>query len=531
MIDSRTIKLIGCSFAAAIGMLAQPPVPPEPPIAPAPPAPMATPMQMVAPMPVPTPMPAAAPVPPAPPAPPAAWDFDSQLLNEKMLELQERLADKEFKFALKAPFELEEQLAPLKAQIDMLGPKMAKMDFNFSGMNGAMAFAQGMANAGQAMNKIRANAGDDRLYQAGQSALDNHRWDEALEDFGTVAQRGGTRADGALYWKAYTLNKLGRRDEALAAIADLRKSHATSRWLDDAKALELEVQQAGGKPVSPDQVAEEDLKVLALQGLMQSDPERAFPIAENLLKGTQSPKLKRMVVYLLGQSNTPKAEQLLEQIARGTGNPDLQLRAISYMGERRKEGRGSQVLADIYASSNDVNVKRAILNSFGNNRDKDHLLPIAKTEKDPALRLDAIHQLGNFNSQPELWQIYSAENSPEVKQQILQSMYNNGDVTRLVEVAKTEKDPNLRRTALQVLASHRNANISDQLVTIYNSEQDEKIKRSIVDTLSGQRNAKALVDMARAEKDQKMKIMIVERLSNMSPKSKDASDYLMELLK
>jgi len=564
MIDSRIIKPICCLFAATMVALAQPPAPPAPPAPPSPmalpapaaPAPMAqpspmawappAPMAQAAPWPQAPPAPPVAPVAPMAPTPPAVWEpFDQNLLNQELLNEKIRgladgmKGDMYFKFAFKNPVDVEwnldiqEQLASAKAQLDLLSPKLAKMDFNFSGLAAPMAFAQGIAGSGPSMAKMRTNASDDRLYQAGQSELDSHRWDQALEDFGVVAQRGGTRADGALYWKAYTLNRLGRRDEALAAIAELRKLHAGSRWLDDAKALELEVQQAGGKPVSPDQVAEEDLKVLALQGLMQSDPERAFPIAENLLKGTQSPKLKKMVVYLMGQSNSPRAEQLLEQIARGTGNPDLQLRAISYMGEKRKEGRGAQVLMEVYAASNDVNVKRAILNSFGNNHDKDHLLQVATTEKDANLRMEAIHQLGNFNGQPELWKIYQTETSPEVKRQILQSMYSNGDTAKLVEVAKTEKDADLRRVALQVLGSHKDPNISDSLVSIYNGEQDEKIKRSIIDTLAGQRNAKALVDMARAEKDQKMKLMIVERLSNSSSmsKSKEASDYLTELLR
>jgi len=311
------------------------------------------------------------------------------MFNEKMLNLREKLAEKEFEFALKTPKFLEKdkflekELAPFKAEADMWRPKLeplARMNFDISGLASSFAFAQG--GSGQAMVKLRTNANDDRLYQSGQSALDNHHWDQALEAFTAVAQHDGPRADGALYWKAYALNRLGRRDEALAAIAELRKAHANSHWLDDAKALELEVQQAGGKPVSPDQVAEEDLKVLALQGLMQSDPERAFPITENLLKTSQSPKLKRMVIYLLAQNNSPRADQLLEQIARGAGNPDMQLRAISYLGEKRKEGRGAQVLAEIYASSSDVNVKHAILMSFGNNRDKDRLLQIANVGQD-----------------------------------------------------------------------------------------------------------------------------------------------------
>jgi hypothetical protein len=40
-----------------------------------------------------------------------------------------------------------------------------------------------------------------------------------------------------------------------------------------------------------------------------------------------------------------------------------------------------------------------------------------------------------------------------------------------------------------------------------------------------------MVDIARAEKDTRMKLRIVERLSNMANKSKEAQDYLEELLK
>jgi len=118
----------------------------------------------------------------------------------------------------------------------------------------------------------------DRAYERGQRALDSRNWDEALDRFTEAAGSGGSRADGAFYWKAYALAKLGRRDEALAAIAELRKSYASSRWLDDAKALELEVKQASGQKLSPEAENDEDLKLMALNGLVQSDPERALPL-------------------------------------------------------------------------------------------------------------------------------------------------------------------------------------------------------------------------------------------------------------
>ena len=324
---------------------------------------------------------------------------------------------------------------------------------------------QDMVNRAQRMAR-RMN--DDRLYDSGQRALDNHRYAEALEDFSQVASRAGARADGAWYWKAYSLIRLGRRDEAMAAIAELRKTYPNSRWLDDAKALEVEA----GKPVNPESESDEELKLIALNGLMQSDPDRALPLLENLLKGNQPPRVKKRAIYVLAESSSPKAQQALEQVARGgQANPDLQLAAIRYLGERRNQPAHSQLLADIYTHTTDVNIKRAILDAFDSGRDKD----------------------------------------------------------RLLQIAKTERDPKLRQYAIQNLGGTRAADTGDALAALYASEQDQETKMAIIDALSSQRNAKALVQTARAEKDPKMKQRIVERLAGM--KSPEATDYLMEILK
>ena len=370
---------------------------------------------------------------------------------------------------------------------------------------------------------------DDRLYSAGQSALDNRQWDQAVEYFNQVISRSGARVDGALYWKAYALGKLGRRDEANAAIAELRKSYASSRWLDDAKALELELKQASGQSVSPEAESDEELKLMAINGLMQSDPERAIPLLEGQLKGSASPKVKRNTLFVLAQSNSPKAQALLEQIARGGANPDLQVKAITYMDQRRRPNNNAQLLSEIYASTNDLAVKRAILQAYAGMRDKDRLLQAAKTEKSPELREFAIGALSGNNGNPELWQLYQTETTTEGKQQLLRYMHSNGNADKLLEVVRTEKDPKVRIDAMRALASQRTGVNADTLVSLYNAEQDPQIKQSILDGLFQQRNAKALVDIARAEKDTKMKLRIVERLSNM--KSKEAQDYLEEILK
>ena len=111
------------------------------------------------------------------------------------------------------------------------------------------------------------------------------------------------------------------------------------------------------------------------------------------------------------------------------------------------------------------------------------------------------------------------------------SSQHNGNADKLLEVVRTEKDPKLRRVAIQVLASQRTGATADALAAIYATEQDPQVKQSILDSFHSQQNAKALIDMARAEKDPKLKLRIVERLSNMAGRSKEAADYLAELLK
>ena len=241
---------------------------------------------------------------------------------------------------------------------------------------------------------------------------------------------------------------------------------------------------------------------MALNGLMQSDPDRAIPLVENILKGPGSHRLKSQALFVLAQNGSPKAQQIVEQIAKGGGNPDLQVKAIEFLGQRRRQSNNNQnqLLMDIYNSSSDTRVKGAILDAFRNSRDIDRLGQIAKVEKNQDLRERTYNQLGEVAGQPELWQIYQAETSPEAKIAILRYMHRNGNADKLVEVVKHETDPKVRRAAIDALAS-QDSGAPDRLVSIYSSEQDLQLRQGIVDALSNQRNAKYLVDLARAEKD------------------------------
>lgn len=370
---------------------------------------------------------------------------------------------------------------------------------------------------------------DEELYQRATQLLDEGRWERAVAAFDQVAKRAGTRADGALYWEAYASNKQGQLEAAKAALETLRKNYANSRWLNDAKALEVEIRQNSSQPVRPENQADDDLKLLALNSLMNSDPESAVPILEKFVQGNNSPKLKQRALFVLAQSRSAKAREVLVQMARGKSNPDLQLKALEYLGQfGSKESR--QALADIYASSTDMVAKRRILRTFMVAGERDRLVAAAKSESAPELRQEAIRQLGVMGAREEIWQLYQAESSPEVKQQILQSLFVSGSVDKMGELARNEKDPKLRRTAIRNLGimGGRQSSTAEILVSLYAAESDHDVRKEVINALFIQHNAKALVVIARKETDPELKKEIVSKLSIM--KSPEAIEFMMEIL-
>jgi HEAT repeat protein len=371
-------------------------------------------------------------------------------------------------------------------------------------------------------------AGEDGDYRRGRSALDASRWEDAIAAFSDSAARKGAAADGALYWKAYAQNRAGQRDAALATLAALRQQYPSSRWLNDAQALEVEIRARDGAPVSPAAESDEDLKLIAINSLMQSDPNQALPILEKLLKSNSSPKLKERALFVLTQSGSPEARKILSSVALGSSNPDLQRAAIRYMGmmgsaDARRE------LASIYASSPDKDIKRTILKAFMISGSREFLLNAAKTEKDPDLRREAIHELGISGGQEELWQLYQGESSVEAKEDILKSMFVGGNSAHLVDVARTDKDPRLRIAAIRSLGLMGENGRGDILVSIYRSDQDRTVRDAILNALFIQQNGKALVDLARNEHDSQMKKEIISKLALVH--SKESTDYMLEILK
>jgi len=314
------------------------------------------------------------------------------------------------------------------------------------------------------------------LYDQARDAIENSQYDQALRELNRLTDQvwagkdQPSWGDAALYWKAYSQSKLALNDEALRTIQELSKQFAKSTWVKDAKALAVEIQQAVGQPVSAELQNDEELKLLALRGVMQTDPDKGLPIIEKMLAGGATPRVRDRALFVLAQSRSPRARDIIATTAKNSANPDMQVRAIRYIGMMQGSDT-NDLLAGIYRSSADVAVKRAIIQSY----------------------------------------------------------FQNGNADKIGEIARTEKDTDVRRLAIRDLGVMNRPGTTETLVAIYKADNSSDIRREIVNSLFVHRDAKALVDLARAEKDPSLKREIVSKLSVM--KAPEATDYMLELLK
>ncbi|MBZ5493026.1 MAG: HEAT repeat domain-containing protein [Acidobacteriia bacterium] len=369
----------------------------------------------------------------------------------------------------------------------------------------------------------KANAHEDELYQAAKDALDNGEYDNAIKQFDGVIKIHGRRADGAMYWKAYALNKAGNKAQALTAIGELRKNYPKSNWLRDAGALEQEIRGVS----NPENISDEELKLLAIQSLMNSNPEKAVPLLEKIITGNYPPKLKDKALFVLSQSGSEKAQEILVGLAKANNQPDLQKRAIRNMGMNGNP-RNRAVLKEVYNSSTDISVKKTVFQAWLMCGCKDDVAALAKTEKNPELRREAIRYLGMMGGRAELLDFYKNSPDVETRKEAVGAMLMCGCAHELAEIVQTEKDPAVLDKAINTLGLVGGEESLAALTKVYNSQADVSTKKKVINALFLHGAGKEMVALARKETNPELKRSLISKMSLMN--SPEISDYMMEIL-
>jgi hypothetical protein len=264
---------------------------------------------------------------------------------------------------------------------------------------------------------------DDAAYAAGSKAMDEHRWQDAVVSFDRVINAKGKRVDAAVYWKAYSLNKLGKPQLAAATCDQLHAHDPNSQWNRDCSALTVNVHidtQAIAESMknvnaqvrtmadssaedaefwdssNPPHGSDEDLKMLALNSLLNQDPARATPLLRGVLNGNGSPTMKRHALFVLAQSKSPDADAILHDAAMGKMGPDLQREAIRSIAVFEGK-RSNDTLVEVYKTTSDQKIKKSVISGLFITQDAPRMVELARNEKNLELKRSIVSQLALMN--------------------------------------------------------------------------------------------------------------------------------------
>ncbi|MFN7941310.1 MAG: HEAT repeat domain-containing protein [Thermoanaerobaculia bacterium] len=396
-------------------------------------------------------------------------------------------------------------------------------------------FAATLAIGGTSISPARgalyatADSGADERsdrYRDGQRAVDRQDWEQAERIFREIAAGTAAEADAALYWQAYAEWKQQEKKDALEALRHLQASFPKSSWLDDAQALELEIR--GGHP-TPDAVADDELKLYAVDALLQVDPQKALPILEKILAGSQSLELKKKALFVLSQSDLPRSWEVLLDLARNGQPPAMRIEAVRALGVAGGPRATAALAALAKETSAPFEVRAALVEAYLVADLDQPLLALAKSDPDPRLRRKAIEALGAMDALPALRELWSSETDPELRAKLIEAFGIAGDLDTLGRCARESTDARLRRKAVEGIAISNQAAAGPLLRQLYGEFKDVEDRRKVIESFVILDDAQTLVEMFRAEKDPELRRKILQTISVIG--SDEALDLVQEILK
>jgi len=350
----------------------------------------------------------------------------------------------------------------------------------------------------------------------------------------------------ALYWLAFALKQENKFPAADAALTRLIEQHSSSPWLDDARALRVEIApRLKNSQLIEQGVSEtnEEIKLAALQSLFEASPERALTLVADILKpGAGGSRLmKEGALSMLADSDAREAIPVLAQVARNDTDLRLRRKAIEALGDI-DDPAALVPLKALALQSTDLVTARAALRAVGDHEaaGRSLLLEIVRSTAPVELRIEAIDNLDDLDENPavvdELVKLLASEKDSRVLARLIEEL---GDIelpraqTALSDLARTSPDTQVRRRAIEALANREDDNAAvASLVQLYDAEKDERLKETILEALGDSDEKPALQKLMQvATSDASLKLR--KRAVNLIAKSNDpnAMKFLEQLLK
>jgi HEAT repeat protein len=404
-----------------------------------------------------------------------------------------------------------------------------------------LSFAQNGRDGDEATKSLR----------KGRDLIEDEKWQEAEQSFkGFIA--GFPRhknVDAAFYWMAFALKKQGRLQDADRALEQLIKEHPKSGWSDDAQAMRVEMAPQLGNQTTINEAMDEsrakgddEMKLIALQSLMFSNPERAMPVLQDILKADSkaSKKLKHAAIALLGQKGNAQTVDMLMEIARNQAETDIGHTAIFWLGTSGDE-RGFEYLKELVTTGKDKSRIQIAITAIAQSRNpkaQAFLSEMARSAPSPEARRAAIMHLGTQGGEAgfnELLNLYDSESDVETKKQLLTAIAIGGQTRgqgKLLEIARNDTNVELRKTAAFWFAQQGGEKAVETVMHLYDSEQNVQVKEHLIFVMSqstGKSAMRKLMEIARSGSSVELRKKAIFWLGQS--RDPEARKFIEELIK
>jgi len=384
----------------------------------------------------------------------------------------------------------------------------------------------------------------DSLWRAAQQALNRGDYASAANLYGDVARRypNTARAGDALYWAAFALYKNDDLSRARSLLVTQQRQYGKAATLRDASALLARVQAALAKQgdaeaaawiaahaqpgadtaprgqTCPSEDDDEDLRIAALNGLLQMDATNAVPILKKVLarRDACSAGLRRKAVFLVSQKHSGETESLLLDVAQHDPDSEVRQQAVFWLSQVPTE-RAVGMLDSILRTTDDQELREKALFALSQQhspRAGQILRDYAQNPNAPSdAREKAIFWLGQQHSSENaafLRGLYAKLTDEELKEKVIFSLsqMHDADNSRwLMDIVLNEREAIEMRKKALFWAGQTGGDLT-QLSSLYDRMQNREMKEQLIFVYS-QRHEPAAVDrliqIAKTEQDKELR--------------------------
>jgi HEAT repeat protein len=402
----------------------------------------------------------------------------------------------------------------------------------------------------------------DSLYRAARQALADGDYRRAAELFRRVAEQrsSSSYAATAAYYEAFSLYRSGETadlKQALMALGRAYNDGYRGPMQTDAATLHTRICSAlarqgdefctyrivkqADSALAPCQQADEDsdVRITALNALLQMDSERAIPILEKVLarRDACSVELRRKALFLVSQKDASRSIDILMRVARTDPESDVRQQALFWLSQVH-DSRVVPLLDSIVRHDGDEKVRDKALFSLSQQHEPAAtraMRSVAESDQVPeelrARALFWIAQSHDDSSIAYLKGVFDRTTNEDLKQRALMAIaQSNHDPAWLMSVAQDEHQPQEIREKALFWAGQNGASVS-QLLALLKQTRDASMREKVVFALS-QRNdtaaVSAMMQIAKSGQDPELRKKAIFWLGQSSDPR--AAQFLQDLV-